>query len=320
MAKSAVFFDRDDTLIRDVPYNGDPNRVELLPGAREALSLLKNSGLTLIIISNQSGVGRGLITPADVESVNRELERQLGEPFFTAIYLCFAAPGTPDQNCRKPNPGMILQARDDHEIDLSGSFIVGDKLSDVLCGKNAGCRSVLLLNPKDDPDKVKEAREAADFTASTLLEASHWILDEHHKPANESPHLHQTERRTTMISKNQVYRCGVCGNMVEVVAVGGGTLVCCGQPMNHQIENTSDGATEKHVPVVEKNGTVKVTVGSVLHPMMEAHYIQWIEIVTASKVLRKYLKPGDEPVAVFSVDEPVLSVREYCNLHGLWTA
>ncbi|HNW59424.1 MAG TPA: desulfoferrodoxin [bacterium] len=121
-----------------------------------------------------------------------------------------------------------------------------------------------------------------------------------------------------MISKNQVYRCAICGNVLEVITVGGGTPSCCGQHMTLQQENTTDAAVEKHVPVVEKNGTVKVTVGSVLHPMTEAHYIQWIEVITASKVLRKDLKPGEEPVAVFTVDEPVLKVREYCNLHGLW--
>ncbi len=121
------------------------------------------------------------------------------------------------------------------------------------------------------------------------------------------------------MQKNDVYRCEKCGNIVEVVSVGGGTLVCCGQPMTLQKENTTDAAVEKHVPVVEKkDGHVKVTVGSVLHPMLENHYIQLIEVVTASRVYRKYLKPGEEPVAEFSVSEEIVSVREYCNLHGLW--
>jgi len=316
MAKPAVFFDRDDTLIRNVPYNGDPGRVELLPGARAALHDLQQAGFNLFIISNQSGVGRGLITPEDVEAVNREMVRQLGADFFDGIYLCFAAPDQPDNNCRKPNPGMVWQARDDHDLDLERSFFIGDKLIDIQCGRNAGCHSVLLYNPQDDPERRASALAAADFAASTLPEAARWIIATHQMRAT---HSHHKERKNEMIAKHHVYRCGVCGNMVEVVAVGGGTLVCCGQPMNLQEENTSDGATEKHVPVVEKNGTVKVTVGSVLHPMTEVHYIQWIEVVTASKVLRKYLKPGEEPVAVFTVDEPVLKVREYCNLHGLWT-
>lgn len=121
------------------------------------------------------------------------------------------------------------------------------------------------------------------------------------------------------MQKNDVYRCQVCGNMVEVVSVGGGTLTCCGQPMTLQTENTTDAAVEKHVPVVEQqDGKVKVTVGSVIHPMVESHYIQFIEVITANKVYRKYLKPGEEPVAEFDVSEPIVNVREYCNLHGLW--
>ncbi len=121
------------------------------------------------------------------------------------------------------------------------------------------------------------------------------------------------------MEKSQIYRCGVCGNMVEVVAVGGGTLVCCGQKMNQQEENTTDAAVEKHVPVVEQsNGQVKVTIGSVIHPMLDTHFIQFIDVVTATRTLRQYLKPGEQPVAIFNVDEPVLAVREYCNLHGLW--
>ena len=122
-----------------------------------------------------------------------------------------------------------------------------------------------------------------------------------------------------MIAKLQIYRCQVCGNMIEIVAVGGGKIVCCDQSITLQEENTTDAAQEKHVPVVEKNGVVKVTVGSVLHPMVENHYIQWIEVITANKSLRKYLKAGEEPVATFQTDEPVIKVREYCNLHGLWS-
>ena len=121
------------------------------------------------------------------------------------------------------------------------------------------------------------------------------------------------------MQKNDVYRCQVCGNMVEVLSVGGGTLVCCGQPMSQQKENTTDAAVEKHVPVVEKKDSrVKVTVGSVIHPMVESHFIQLIEVVTATRVYRKYLQPGEEPVAEFDVSEDIITVREYCNLHGLW--
>ncbi len=124
-----------------------------------------------------------------------------------------------------------------------------------------------------------------------------------------------------MIEMKQVYRCPICGNIVEVLFAGGGTLVCCGKPMELLEANTSDGATEKHVPVIEKvDGGYKVTVGSVAHPMLEEHYIQWIDLVTETSVYRHWLKSGEAPVAVFMTDETPVYAREYCNLHGLWKA
>jgi superoxide reductase len=127
-----------------------------------------------------------------------------------------------------------------------------------------------------------------------------------------------------MIQLNQIYKCAVCGSIVEVVHAGGGNLVCCGQPMVLQEENTVDASTEKHVPVIEKTDKgVKVTIGSVPHPMESVHYIEWIEVMAGEKVLRKYLKPGDAPEAEFALPAEALaqegiSAREYCNLHGLW--
>lgn len=117
----------------------------------------------------------------------------------------------------------------------------------------------------------------------------------------------------------QVYKCNVCGNMVEVIHAGGGQLVCCGQAMALLTENTTDAATEKHVPAIAKaDGGVKVTVGSVAHPMEEKHYIEWIEVVADDKAYRQFLKPGDPPTAFFAVTGKDLFAREYCNLHGLW--
>lgn len=122
-----------------------------------------------------------------------------------------------------------------------------------------------------------------------------------------------------MTKLNQVYKCEICGNIVESVHASDGVLVCCGQPMTLQIENTVDAAKEKHVPVVKKvEGGVFVKAGEVEHPMLESHYIEWIEIETANKTYKKYLKPGDKPEALFLIEEEVLSAREYCNLHGLW--
>lgn len=122
-----------------------------------------------------------------------------------------------------------------------------------------------------------------------------------------------------MVAKLQIYKCSVCGNVVEVLHVGGGQLVCCGQPMNLISENTVDASKEKHVPVIEKiEGGFKVSVGSVLHPMEEKHYIEWIELIADGKAYRQFLNPGETPQAVFQVDAQSVTAREYCNIHGLW--
>lgn len=119
----------------------------------------------------------------------------------------------------------------------------------------------------------------------------------------------------------EVYKCALCGNIVEVVNAGGGELVCCGEAMALQVENTVDAAKEKHVPVIEKvDGGYKVTVGSVPHPMEEKHYIQWIELVADGKAYRQFLKPGEVAEAFFCVTATAVTAREYCNLHGLWSA
>jgi superoxide reductase len=119
----------------------------------------------------------------------------------------------------------------------------------------------------------------------------------------------------------EVYKCELCGNIVEVVHAGDGDLSCCGQDMKLLTENTVDAAKEKHVPVIEvSEGTVKVTIGSVAHPMEEKHYIEWIELTADGKAYRQFLNPGDAPTATFNVTAKKLSARELCNLHGLWSA
>ncbi len=124
-----------------------------------------------------------------------------------------------------------------------------------------------------------------------------------------------------MVERNQVYKCEVCGNIVQVLHVGGGQLVCCNQPMNLLQANTEDAAQEKHVPVIEKTADgFKVSVGSTLHPMEEKHYIEWIELIADGVTYRKLLAPGDTPVAEFCVDATQVTAQEYCNLHGLWKA
>ncbi len=124
-----------------------------------------------------------------------------------------------------------------------------------------------------------------------------------------------------MTEKLQIYKCEKCGNIVEMVHEGKGELVCCGEPMKLYAENTTDAAKEKHVPVVEvSGGTIKVTVGSVAHPMEEKHYIEWIEVIADGKAYRQFLKAGEAPEAVFNLDAKEFTVRAYCNLHGLWRA
>lgn len=125
-----------------------------------------------------------------------------------------------------------------------------------------------------------------------------------------------------MTNKLNVFKCEVCGNIVEVLHAGPGELVCCGKPMKLFVENTVEASKEKHVPVITRlpNG-IKVTVGSVLHPMEEKHSIEWIELLVGDKVLRQHLKPGQEPAVIFEgVTAAEVTAREYCNLHGLWKA
>ncbi|MCK5841608.1 MAG: desulfoferrodoxin [Candidatus Sabulitectum sp.] len=122
-----------------------------------------------------------------------------------------------------------------------------------------------------------------------------------------------------MAERMQVYKCERCGNIVEVLHGGPGQLVCCNADMELMEEKTADSSTEKHVPVVEKiEGGYKVLVGSVPHPMAEAHYIEWIELVADGVVYRKYLNPGDVAEAIFAIDAENVSAREYCSVHGLW--
>ncbi len=119
----------------------------------------------------------------------------------------------------------------------------------------------------------------------------------------------------------QVYKCEKCGNVVELLIVGGGELVCCGEPMILQNENTTDAAQEKHVPVIEKiDGGYLVKVGSVPHPMEDKHWIQWIELVAGDKAYMEFLSPGQEPQAEFLVEADGVTAREYCNIHGHWKA
>lgn len=124
-----------------------------------------------------------------------------------------------------------------------------------------------------------------------------------------------------MAEKLQVYKCNLCGNIVEVLHAGDGELVCCGKPMQLLTENTVDASREKHVPVIEKTPQgIKVKVGSVAHPMEEKHYIEWIELLADGKAYRQFLAPGAAPEALFPIQADQVTARELCNIHGLWKA
>jgi len=122
-----------------------------------------------------------------------------------------------------------------------------------------------------------------------------------------------------MTESLQIYKCEVCGNIVEVLHTGVGELVCCSQPMKNLTAKTADEGKEKHVPVIEKTDTgVIVKIGSVPHPMEEKHHIEWIEIIADGKTYRKFLKAGDAPEATFCIEAEKIAAREHCNIHGLW--
>ncbi|MCD6257932.1 desulfoferrodoxin [Candidatus Aerophobetes bacterium] len=122
-----------------------------------------------------------------------------------------------------------------------------------------------------------------------------------------------------MTKKLEVYRCEVCGNIVQVLHEGKGQLVCCGKPMILIEEKTEEEGKEKHLPVVEKiRGGIKVKVGSIPHPMEEKHYIEWIEVKADGMVYREFLSPGNPPEAEFPIKAEEITAREYCSIHGLW--
>ena len=125
-----------------------------------------------------------------------------------------------------------------------------------------------------------------------------------------------------MTKKNDVYKCGICGAMHQALHDGAGDPVCCEKTMIRMKDNYTDAAVEKHIPIVKKlsDGKIEVTVGEVEHPMTIEHYIEWVELKTETTIIKEFLKPGDKPVVIFSIDSDEFEVRAYCNLHGVWKA
>jgi D-glycero-D-manno-heptose 1,7-bisphosphate phosphatase len=167
----AVFVDRDGTIMNDADYCSDPKQVQVFQGAPEALRRLKDKDYKLIIITNQSGIGRGFFTVEQYRAVEAEVLRQLGDGLIDATYFCPDVPGAPSK-CRKPAPGMILQAARDHDVDLARSFFIGDKEIDVECGRNAGVRTIRV---RTGFDKMTDG-SCADWVAEDLNHAADIIL------------------------------------------------------------------------------------------------------------------------------------------------
>lgn len=169
----AVFVDRDGTLIHDADYCSDPSQVRVLPGVAEALRRLKSGGFKVIVITNQSGIGRGFFTIDTYRAVEAEVSRQLGDSLTDATYFCPDVPGQPS-DCRKPAPGMVLQAAREHDVDLAHSFLVGDKEIDAVCGRNAGVRTIRVQTGFDRD----VTGSCADWVAKDLAAAVEIILSQ----------------------------------------------------------------------------------------------------------------------------------------------
>jgi histidinol-phosphate phosphatase family protein len=174
MAYRAVFLDRDGTMNQDVPYCRRPEDFELFPNTARAIKRLNESGYKVIIITNQSGVARGYFTEETLARIHQKMRDQLaeGDAHIDGIYYC---PHHPDDNCdcRKPKPKMVLQAVQEHDVDLKRSFMVGDKALDIQLGQNVGCRTVLIPS---DPGETEPEPCSPDYTAADLYQAALWII------------------------------------------------------------------------------------------------------------------------------------------------
>ncbi|MEY2479480.1 MAG: D-glycero-D-manno-heptose 1,7-bisphosphate phosphatase [Verrucomicrobiota bacterium] len=168
----AIFVDRDGTLIHDADYCSDPKQVRIFPGVPEALRQLRDRGYKIIVITNQSGIGRGFFSEAQYRAVEAEVLRQIGADLIDATYFCPDVPGQPSR-CRKPAPGMILDAARDLHVDLARSFFIGDKEIDVECGHNAGVRAIRV---RTGFDKMTDGSRA-DWIAEDFAQAAKIIVD-----------------------------------------------------------------------------------------------------------------------------------------------
>ena len=170
---AAVFIDRDGTIIEDADYCSHPKQVKAFPGVPEALRRLKSKGFKLIVITNQSGIGRGFFTVGQYRAVESEVSRQLGHGLIDATYYCPDLPTTKSIR-RKPGPGMIFEAQREHRLDLRRSFFIGDKASDIGCGRNASVRTILVQTGYG----TSQINTGADWIARDIAHAADIILEE----------------------------------------------------------------------------------------------------------------------------------------------
>jgi D-glycero-D-manno-heptose 1,7-bisphosphate phosphatase len=179
-SQRTVFLDRDGTIIEEKDFIKDPQEIEFISGSIQAIKILRNLGYKIIVVSNQSGVGRGILTEGMVKKVNRFFMGKLVEKNapVDAIYYC---PHHPDQNCdcRKPQTGMLKKAAQDHKLNLENAVVIGDKLTDVKLGKNIGAKTILVLTGygKSEVSKMKEEKDKPDFVAKNLLSAVSWVKE-----------------------------------------------------------------------------------------------------------------------------------------------
>lgn len=177
----AVFLDRDGTINEEVEYLDDPERLRILPGAVEGIRLLNQHGIPVFVVTNQAGVGRGYFSAERVDAVHDRLERELARSAARIQQIDYC-PHHPDErcDCRKPNPGMLLRAANSHGLDLRRSFMVGDKQSDVEAGRNAGCRTILVMTGygADQLRACQAVGNLPDMVAGNLMEAAEWVLEQ----------------------------------------------------------------------------------------------------------------------------------------------
>jgi D-glycero-D-manno-heptose 1,7-bisphosphate phosphatase len=180
VALKAVFLDKDGTLVENVPFNADPDRIRLLPGTREGLELLHALGYELIVLSNQPGVALGYFTESELDEVERRLQELIGEIPLAGFYYC---PHGPEEGCpcRKPSPGLVLRAARERGLETERCWMIGDILNDVEAGRKAGCRSILLDTGGETEWKLSPER-TPDYVALSLDEAARWILSREETP------------------------------------------------------------------------------------------------------------------------------------------